>query len=119
MASGVVDELDATADPLHSGGVFLEARPILGLVVPALVAAAGVTLEISLDGSAWVPLLEADGSTPAVEIAGGAAAFAVSSDDLSPLAGYTGRLQDVPVRVRVALDATQTGHRSFTWLMVA
>jgi hypothetical protein len=67
-----------------------------------------------------------------VSITGGAAAFAVSSDDLTPLAGYCGcYVPAAPgffedpdeglarVLVRIYSSAAQAAERTFTWLLVA
>lgn len=113
----IPDTLTYTVDDDATAGVNLRGYPILGLIVPVLNNTPTINLEISLDGSTWLPLKKADGSTPAISITGGAAAFAVSSDVLTPLAAYVGHLRDQdPIKVRLALSAAQTADRVFTWI---
>lgn len=115
------DVLTYTVDNQHTAGTNLSGLPILGLLVP-VVNAGTITVEISLDGgSTWLPLKQADGSTAAISITGGASAFFVSSDVFTPLAAYVAHLRDVPndTLVRLATGATQTADRTFTWIGVA
>lgn len=88
-----------------SEGVVLSNKPLLGL----LIAGGGPsTIEISIDnGVTWVALMEADGTTPAVNVASD---VFISSNDLAPLAAYCIN----PVRVRVANPATSV--TAVTWI---
>lgn len=105
---------------LVSAGVPFYGRPILGLLVPAVNGAAALNVEISLDGGAnYYDLLTAGGTAQAIAITGGAAAFMVSSDDLSPLAGYVADYEEEPILTRLVASATQTAEREFVWLMLA
>ncbi len=111
MGSLITDTVAASAQV--SAGVCLQGRPILGLVLPALNDTPDVNVEVSIDGGdTWLDLLQDDGSTQAIEIAGGASAFAVSSDELTPLAAYV----DDQVLVRLALSVAQTAARIITWI---
>jgi hypothetical protein len=103
---------------LVSDGVNLMFRPIMGLAVPVMNGAPTVNVEISLDGTNYYDLLDSDGATQAIGITAGAAAFMVSSDDLTPLAGYVAQYAEVAILVRLAVSATQTAEREFAWLTV-
>jgi hypothetical protein len=118
--SGVVEAV------MDSGGVvseavWLGAKPILGLLVPITNDTPAIHVEVSVDGTTYNDLLTS-GGTQAVELTGAGTAFVLSSDALSPLAGYVGLFgenQESPVRVRLVADATQTAEREFLWLMIA
>lgn len=113
----VADEIDISEDDDASQGVDLGGRPIMGLIVPALNDTPDLTVEVSVDGgSNWVDLLQDDGSTQGITITGGASAFAVSSDDLSPLAAYCGG-EHSDVLVRLVASVAQTSDRAFTWVV--
>ena len=110
---------------LNSEGVWLQAKPLLGLLVPVMNAAVcSVNAEVSIDGGTnYYDLLTAAG-TQGLEFASVVGeAFFLSSEDLAPLAGYVGRYADnsvwAHVLVRLVASATQTADREFTWLMVA
>ena len=108
----LVDVLvDISEDDDASQPFVLPGRPILNLLVPALNDTPTITVQASADeGSTWADLKDADGSTDAIEISGGASAFWVSADDLSPLAALC-----VPgVQLRLALSAAQSSDRTFT-----
>ena len=91
-------------DPLDGTGVVLANKPRLGVVI---VGGGPSTIEVSIDnGVSWLALTEADGITPAISIASGAA---ISSNDLAPLAAYC--IQ--PVRVRLAAYTSVT---AVTWI---
>ena len=90
-------------------------RPILGLIVPAMNGTGPtVTPQISPDGDNWYNVWDQDGSTESVEITAGVSAFAVNSEDLSPLAGYVAR----DVWIRLVSSVAQTADRAFTWLTI-
>jgi hypothetical protein len=114
------DTLTYTVDNQHTEGVNLQGYPILGLLVP-VINAGTVTVEISLDdGSTWLSLKDADGSTASISITGGGTAFFVSSDVFTPLAAYCAHLRgDIDLLVRLVTGATQTADRTFTWIGVA
>jgi hypothetical protein len=116
-AKKIVDVLDYSEDNTHSQGVNLAGCPILGLLVPVL-DTGPVMVEISIDGSNWYALKNADGSNDAVNISGGGTAFFVSSDVLTPLAAYTAHLRDQAndVKVRLKTGAAQTADRTFIWI---
>jgi len=116
----VDDLVDISEDDDASVGRHLLGRPILGLLVPICNDTPTITFEISIDGgSNWYDLHDSDGSTDPISITGGAAAFFVSSDDLSPLAGYCGRVDgETKVLVRAVFSAAQTSDRTLTWLVV-
>lgn len=112
------DKLTYTVDNQHTAGINLRGYPILGLLVP-VVNTGTVTVEISVDGGDnWYPLKDADGSNASISISGGAAAFFVSSDVFTPLAGYVGERGN-EVLVRLATGATQDADRTFIWIGVA
>lgn len=122
MTMEIADVMDVSVDDDATVGVEFQGRPILGLLVPAMNGTAPkVQAEVTRDGGgSWVDLLESDGSTQALEISAGAAVFAVSSDDLSPLAAYVGGRHVSPdVMVRLVCDVAQTADRTFRWLVVA
>lgn len=120
MGGSVSMLLDISDDDQNSQGVNLAGRPILGLIVPVTNGTPDITFEVSVDGgSSYVDLLEDDGSTAAITIAAGAAAFAVSSDDLSPLAGYACTAGAHSVLVRGVFSVAQLADRTLTWLVVA
>ena len=122
MSLEIVDTIDISEDDDATVGVEFTGRPILGLFVPAMNGSAPtLNAEVSRDGgSSWVDLLDADGSTQALEISAGATAFAVDSDDLSCLAGYCGGRHVSPdVRVRLVSSVAQTADREFGWIVVA
>jgi len=114
----LTDMVDISEDTVNSVGVELMGRPILGLVMPAMNGTTPeVNVEISVDlGSTWFPLLDADGATEAISITASGTAFAVSSDDLSPLAAYCGGEHSY-VRVRLTVDTAQTADRTVTWVL--
>jgi hypothetical protein len=117
-----VDVLDYDVDDDATAGINLAGFPILGLLVPVLNDTPTITVEITTDGgTTWLSLLKADGTTAAVSITGGATAFYVSSDVLSPLAAYAAHLRDVTndVQVRLKTSAAQTADRTFTWIGLA
>ena len=115
------DVLDYSEDDDVTAGINLAGFPILGLLVPVLNTTPDVTIEICIDGSNWYELLKADGSTDAISITGGATAFFVSSDVLTPLAAYMGHLRDetYDILVRLKTSAAQTADRTFTWIGLA
>ena len=117
----MVDTLTYTVDADATAGINLKGFPILGLLVPVLNTTPDVTIEISIDGSNWYELLKADGSTDAISITGGATAFFVSSDVLTPLAAYVGHLRDETndILVRIKTSVAQTADRTFTWIGLA
>lgn len=81
--------IDITADDDLSTAIDLEGCPLLGMLVPAMNGTPTLTPMAcdTIDGT-YLDLLDQDGSTSAVSIQAGASAFAVSSDYLTPLAGY-------------------------------
>lgn len=111
-------QLEATIDSggTQSNAITFDGRPILGLLVPAVNGTGpAIVPEVSEDvGVTWNSLLDKDGASEAIEVTGGAAAFVVSSDDLSPLAGYCDRNN----RVRLVIDTAQSAERTFKWFMV-
>lgn len=112
------DKLYYAVDNQRTVGLNLQGYPILGLLVP-VINVGTVTVEISVDGGDnWYPLKDADGSNAAISISGGAAAFFVSSDVFTPLAGYVGE-SGSEVLVRLVTGATQDADRTFTWIGVA
>ena len=114
----VDDTIDITADDDRSAGVDLDGKPILGLLVPVLNDTPIVTLELSADGENWYAIKDANGSTDSVSITGGTTAFFVSSDVLTPLAAYAGRLPGGVggMKVRVVTSESQSADRVFTWI---
>lgn len=103
-----------TTDSQHTPAFSLQGFPILGLFVPVCNGTPVITFELSKDGGAtWFALKEADGSTAGIAIQAGAAAFAVSSDELGPLAAYTGGTGEL--LIRLVLSVAQTTNRTFTW----
>ena len=103
-------EVDISDDDDKTDAFTLPGRPIMGLLIPALNDTPTLTFQVSPDeGSTWYDLKDSDGSTAAISITGGATAFAVSADDLSPIAPYC-----VPgIQLRLALSASQTADRTF------
>jgi hypothetical protein len=120
QASFEVAQMDSGG--VVSDGVWLQGRPLLGLMVPDMNAGGTVNVEVSIDGgTTWADLLTAQG-TQAIAITAPAAAMFLSSEVLAPLAGYVGFYgEDIwdRVLVRLAATATQTADREFTWLMIA
>jgi hypothetical protein len=113
----IEDVLTYTADDDATAGINLQGYPVLGLLVPVLNDTPTVTIEISLDGTNWYGLMESDGSTDAISLAGGAAAFFVGSDELTQLAAFCGAVDNL--LVRLATSAAQTADRTFTWIGMA
>lgn len=101
-------------DSQHTPGFSLNGFPILGLFVPVCNGTPVITFEVSKDGGAtWFALKKADGGTAAPSIQGGAAAFAVSSEDLAPLAAYVGGTGEI--LIRLVFSVAQTANRTFTF----
>ena len=102
--------VDVSVDDDKSEAFTLPGRPILNLLVPALNGTPTITVEASPDnGLTWVALKDSDGATDAISITGGASAFWVSADDLSPLAA----LCQPDILLRLALSAAQSADRTF------
>lgn len=120
-AQKIPDVLTYTVDNDATAGKNLAGYPILGLLVPVLNSTPTVTIEISIDGTNWYALKNADGSTASISITGGATPFFVSSDVLTPLAAYVGSLRDVSnnILVRLKTSVAQTADRTFTWIVLA
>ena len=119
MTGFVIDAIDSGG--VASDGVWLQGRPILGLMVPAMASGGSVNLQVSVDGgTTFVNLLTA-GGTQALELAQGTGGYALSSDDLSVLAGYVGHqgVDEDEILARLVATASATAEREFTWLMVA
>lgn len=119
-ASRFDDVLDFSEDDNATGGVCLRGKPTLGLLVPVLNGTPAVTIDVSLDGTNWYALKNADGSTASISVTGGSAAFFVSSSVLAPLAAYVGEIRGSDgVFVRLATSVAQTSDRIFTWIGLA
>lgn len=110
----IAEDNDATA------GVDLDGKPILGLLVPVLNDTPALTFEVSIDGGEnWYSLKNKDGSTDSISITGGATAFFVSSDDLTPLTAYSGRLPgSATIKVRIVSSEAQDADRAFSWIVL-
>ena len=91
-------------------------RPIAGLFLPVLNGTPLITFQVSLNDITFMDLLDEDGATDAISIQGGVAAFAVSSDDLSPLAAYA---SNEHVWVRLKSSVAQSPARAFVLLAMA
>jgi len=112
--------VDISEDDDATVGVNLAGHPAVGLLVPILNDTPTITVEASIDGTTWVPLKDSDGSANAIEITGGAAAFLVSADDLTPMAPYVGDIAgEDGMLVRLKLSAAQTADRVFAWIALA
>lgn len=115
--------LDYDVDSTHTPAVNLGGFPILGLLVPIVNGTPLITVEVCIDGTNWHPLLKGDGTTDAISISGGAAAFFVSSDVLTPLAAYAGHQQPNmwanDILVRLVASVAQTADRTFVWIALA
>lgn len=102
--------IDISEDNDLSTVADLEGLALMGLLVPVTNGTPTLTFQVcDTEGGTFVDLLDKDGSTSAVEISGGAAAFGVSSDDLAALAGYR--------FVKVKGSVAQVADRTFTWIL--
>ncbi len=117
----IVDTLAFAVDNNDTPGVNLAGFPILGLLVPILETTPTITPQVSIDGTNFYDIYNADGATASISIVGGAAPFFVSSDVLTPLAAYVAHLrrETHEVTVRLHLSAVQTADRIFTWIGLA
>lgn len=102
--------IDISEDDDLSTVTDLEGLALTGLLVPVTNGTPALTFQVcATEDGTFVDLLDKDGSTNAVEISGGAAAFGVSADDLSPLAPYR--------FVKVKSSVAQSADRTLTWIL--
>jgi len=99
--------LDYSEDPTHSELVDLRGAAVLGLFLPTIVTG-NVTFEATYDPSVTPVGVKAKDGTP-LTISAGTGGFAVSADDLAPLAGYR--------YARVVTAGTQTSDVIFRFIV--
>jgi len=99
--------VDISEDDDLSTEVDLGGYALMGLIIPTI-DSANLTFEVSDATGGTFSTLKDKGGT-AVTVTAGTGGFAVSADDLAPLAAYR--------YVKVATSATQTADRTFKFIL--
>jgi len=106
-----VDDRDAfitvSTDDDLSSYVTIRGHAIVGLIIPTIDAANLTFYVANTSGGTYYQVKDKDGS--AITITASTGGFAVSTDDLTPLAAYR--------FIKIATSVAQTADRTFTFLL--